>query len=391
MEKRSILFLAILLSSSLLFLSCTSAKGIEVQQKSSVEQEHFIGTISEPKRMVKESVLPYGDSIMVTNKSGYTLMKLDIFNANMFVDSNEFVNLLGDTPLENNRTREIFLDQFPTLKESLFAKKGELFALNAIDFSFDRFLLWWDPLHEQWNITITMDHYFPLEEFFSLHLQPNHMLVKNETGFPIAELFLEIDEDEQIDLLEGRVLESGNEIDIDTEKFPLPFRFGDTEEFLIRALDLEGDSLYVWWKPSEESWEIRISYNDYHFEYAEQEELGELQEGFVRIYNRSSVDFWYLYLATESMYNWGNYGEDVLDSAILYSQYGADFSPLALDYIVSFFETLSLEELYLIALDYDLQEYVFKWNPFFESWEITLIDDGDGNVIIERGQTSAPF
>src|SRR5690554_1236813 len=130
MEKRSILFLAILLSSSLLFLSFTSAKGIEVQQKSSVEQEHFIGTISEPKRMVKESVLPYGDSIMVTNKSGYTLMKLDIFNANMFVDSNEFVNLLGDTPLENNRTREIFLDQFPTLKESLFAKKGELFALN---------------------------------------------------------------------------------------------------------------------------------------------------------------------------------------------------------------------------------------------------------------------
>ena len=352
----------------------------EVEVPSAPPASESVATPVEPKRYVKvRPVVPYGDRVILTNTTGYTLLMADLFSDSMFLASEAMVNLLGESPLDDQQYREIFLADYPDLQQALMVKDGSEFILNAIDTDGDLYYLIWKPEIDPWNISIPF-------EALDMAYQPSvpvssgeHIVVTNRTGYPLEDLHF-VDPSEFVegemgtDLLGAHVLTSGNSVQIAVSDIPWIadlLEFDAYARLLVFAKDTDGDEYRKEWYPTTDPWGIVFTLDDLTFVDTHEPVV---QEDAVRITNYTGDTIWYLYLMTDEMYLLDEWGEDLLDDDVLALGDYIDVFPKYNSLLWELMEDPSQLKLHLVGVDVDDELYHREWHPGSDPWEIELTE-----------------
>jgi hypothetical protein len=311
------------------------------------------------RRITSKPAVSYGPTIVIENRTGYTLTHIDLFTYDMAMKEKTFHNLLEGDPLVHDSFREITLENVPLLNKELRKKDSTLFILNAIDDSGDSYYKLFDPQRDGWNIILSLDDYDQYYDYASDYVpSEKELVIANETFFPFTELYITDNALYEQEMLQGSTFYSGSALIIDTEAFP--DLFNPPRELAIYLVDSDGDYVYTPYNPSTDGQFVTFFFDDlYGDEYAS-----------IEITNTSGLDIWYLYLVTKEMYVNGDTGEDLLDYYIFYSQETLTLYPFEVDYL---YEALyGDEDLYFIFVDIEGNSYTQKWNPLYDEWRIDL-------------------
>ena len=278
-----------------------------------------------PDRYVKvRPVTRYGDRLVVTNQTGYTLNRLDLFSDTMYLNSPYMRNLFGDEPLADRDSRDIVLDQHPDLKAAVETRDGSLLTLNALDLDGDMYYRAWDPEADPWHIIMTLEDLDYSYMRKAPENQGEYFEVWNKTGYPLVELNLEdttslVTDFGPAELLEGFVLAPGEIVRIQVADVPwiasqLPFDvYGRVD---VTAKDSDGDSYVKYWHPTSDSWLVELTADDLAWLGPDEPKpSGERQ---LHVTNNSGLSIWFLYIVAGDMIDLDAYGDDLLGADVLY-------------------------------------------------------------------------
>nr|WP_319475079.1 hypothetical protein [uncultured Sphaerochaeta sp.] len=339
-----------------------------------------IAQLIKPKRVFRYGDVPrYGEYLIISNETGYTLVQLDIFNESMYRLSDQMDNLLEPEALIHHGQQRIALFKFPLLQQTLEQQGTESYAVNAIDIDGDRYSFSWLPETDSWNIEITEDELtFSLEDVTIPPPQGDYFLITNGTEYPLSALYVidptKNNEIASTNLLGDMILLPTRIVHIATEDVPwiadqLPFdTYGRVE---IRAEDTDGDMYQRLWFPTTDIWNIELTIAD--FQYDSLPLSPDTHELYVE--NNTSLNIWYLYLATEEYYDVHAYGDDLLEDNILYAGDSTYINLSQFSHLSELLATDIDEPLHLIGLDLDNEEYHLLWSPSGDGWSIELTNE----------------
>jgi hypothetical protein len=318
--------------------------------------------------------------VILTNTTGYTLPKVDLFSESMFLTSETLVNLLGEVPLEDQQYREIFLSDHPDLQQALMAKDGSEFILNAIDTDGDLYYLTWKPETEPWNISIPFEALDMAYEPSIPVSDGEHIVFTNITGYTLEDLYV-VDPAEFVegeldtDLLGPALLSSGDTVVIATDDIPwiadlLPFNA--YARVLVVAKDTDGDEYRKEWYPTTDLWNITLDIEDLWYTDSPVSASG---GDILRITNNTDTMIWYLHLVTDEMYQMQAWGDDLLGDDILDTYASFELVPLDKPWLQESVEQSEGVKLHLLAFDVTDALYHKEWLPATEAWDIELTED----------------
>ena len=413
--RRNALYIVFLTLVGMLFLltSCATAAAVEPQGLS-VEQVPTVESVPEPAAPVAElvpepapvvevppapptsesvatpvehkrymkvrPVVPYGDRVILTNTTGYTLPKVDLFTESMFLASETMANLLAGSPLEDQQYREIFLADYPDLQRAIMVKDGSEFILNAIDTDGDLYYLTWKPETDPWNISIPFEALDTAYQPFVPVSDGEHIVFTNKTGYHLEDLYLVdpaefVDGELGTDLLGPTVLSSGDTVEIAVEDVPwiadlLPFDV--YARVLVFAKDTDGDEYRKEWYPTTDLWNITLGIEDlWYLDSVIPASGGDV----LHITNNSDNMIWYLHLVTDEMYLMDEWGDDLLVDDILDTYASLEVVPLDKPWLQESIENPEGVKLHLLGFDVDDGLYHREWFPATDPWELVLTED----------------
>lgn len=316
-------FVAVLLGLVFVLLPVFSTAIREVEPLPEVEAapvpaevSQGLATVYAPPRYVPvRPAQSYGNYLVLSNKTGYILNRFDVFNDQMYLDSNSQVDLFGGKVVDEERYRIIMLDDHPDLKDQLFRKDGSIFYLNAIDADGDMYFREWDPETESWNLELTFDDLVyddidPAVESFG-----DYLLVANRTGSPLTELYLQLspygEGELTTNVLGDMGLVPGETVKLQTSDLPWlsdVMHFNDYGHVYVIAIDIYGTHYVADWYPTTDLWRIEL-YSDLV--------VGNPDAVWIRVVNETPWLFWTLYAMTDEMFEAEELGEDLLGEDIL--------------------------------------------------------------------------
>jgi len=341
------------------------------------EQQNSIAQLIKPKRVFRYGDVPrYGEYLIISNETGYTLVQLDIFNESMYRSSDQMDNLLEPESLIHHGQQRIALFKFPLLQQALEQQGTDSYSVNAIDIDGDRYSFSWLPETDSWNIEITEDELtFSLEDITIPPPQGDYFLITNGTEYPLSALYVidptKNNEIASTNLLGDMVLLPTRIVHIATDDVPwiadqLPFdTYGRVE---IQAEDTDGDLYRRLWFPTTDIWNIELTIADLQYDVS-------LDTYELYVENNTNFDIWYLYLATEEYYDVHAYGDDLLEDSILYAGDSTYINLSQFSHLSELLATDIDEPLHLIGLDLDNEEYHLLWSPHDNGWSIELTNE----------------
>ena len=341
------------------------------------EQQTSIAQLIKPKRVFHYGDVPrYGEYLIVSNETGYTLVQLDIFNESMYHSSDQMDNLLEPEALIHHGQQRIALCKFPLLQQALEQQGTESYSVNAIDIDGDRYSFSWLPETDSWNIEITEDELtFSLADITLPPPQGDYFLITNGTEYPLSALYVidptKNNEIASTNLLGDMILLPTRIVHIATDDVPwiadqLPFdTYGRVE---IQAEDTDGDLYRRLWFPTTDIWNIELTIADLQYDVS-------IDTHELYVENNTSIDIWYLYLATEEYYDVHAYGDDLLEDSILYAGESTYINLSQFSHLNELLATDIDEPLHLVGLDLDNKEYHLLWSPYDDGWSIELTNE----------------
>jgi hypothetical protein len=310
-------FLLILVS-LLLPLTLVASPASEMPQERTAPPAEVVIT-HEQRVVLDPPVVPYGLSVGIVNRSGYTLLRFDLYSSRMARTNPEPVNLLKAPLVSGTRTVIPLLEHLLLFNE-LAARDGELFYYTAVDESGDYFYGTWNPAIESWNIQVTFNDY--RSDFLRSQWPAfgNTLALINKSPSPLVSFSLEgyhylyFDGGEK-NLLSGLALGADqyalipvSSIDILSDLAPPEWE----EEYLTlyySALDANGVRYRGSFYPDEDPWVLIIDEDGY---------AGSGDTFYtLQVENRLDESIWYLYVMTAQEYLSGDWGEDLLYDGIL--------------------------------------------------------------------------
>jgi hypothetical protein len=350
-------------------------------------QQNAIAKPVKPKRVFRIGyVTPFGDSIVVSNETGYTLVQLDIFSERMYRENDDLENLLPSEELIHHGQQRIILSEVPSLQEALQRDPKESFTIHAIDTDGDRYTLSWQPERDSWNIVLSPEELdFSSQTLLAVPPQGGNFFITNNTGYPLNALYVihpefqegaeHLNNGEHTNLLGSSTFLPGSIVQIATEDTPwiadqLPFdAYGSV---VVRSQDIEGDFYQKMWYPTSDIWNVELTIDDLQYD-----DLAPIYgDSGLYIQNNTGFEIWYLYIMNGEMFAEHAYGDDLLEDSTLDVGEGIfiDLSTFAhLDELLASGQT---ELWYLVGLDIDDREYYRPWSPMEDGWELEL---NDGN------------
>nr|WP_321264383.1 hypothetical protein [uncultured Sphaerochaeta sp.] len=341
------------------------------------EQQNSIAQLIKPKRVFHYGDVPrYGEYLIVSNETGYTLVQLDIFNESMYRSNDQMDNLLEPEALIHHGQQRIALFKFPLLQQALEQQGKESYSVNAIDIDGDRYSFSWLPETDSWNIEITEDELtFSFDDVTIPPSQGDYFLITNGTEYPLSALYVidptDNDEIASTNLLGDMVLLPTRIVHIATDDVPwiadqLPFdTYGRVE---ILAEDTDGDIYKRLWFPTTDIWNIELTIANLQYDVS-------LDTYELYVENNTNFDIWYLYLATDEYYDVYAFGEDLLEDSILYAGESTYITLSQFSHLNELLASDSDEPLHLVGLDLDNEEYHLLWSPHDDGWSIELTNE----------------
>jgi hypothetical protein len=349
-------------------------------------QQSSIAQLVKPKRVLRFGNVPaFGDYIVVTNETGYSLVQLDIFSESMYQNSEELSNILDSAELVHHGQKRIKLTDLPLLREALTHNGAESFTVNAFDTDGDRYTLAWQPETDSWNIILSPDELdFSVQSMMIPPPQGDYFLVTNNAGYPLNTLYVinpstqeepeNIEDIVSTNLLSGFTLRSGSVVKIATEDVPwiadqLPFDvYG---RVIVLAQDIDGDYYQKVWYPTSDTWNIELTIADLLYEdpYPSSENSG------LYIENNTGFEIWYLYLTNSKFFAEHSYGEDLLVDSTLDVGQSMHLDLSQFPNLTEILASASDEPLHLVGLDINDIEYQLLWSPMEDGWQIELTDE----------------
>jgi hypothetical protein len=383
---------AVLVFVGLLFLlfSCASTESVEtlapevplVTEAPSTEvapdvdtSPVSIATLVVPKRAAKFIQVPrYGDHLIIGNDTGFTLTRIDVFNAAMYGESTDMENLLGGTLLGDQQEYRVDLSDFPPLATALQSKQDEMFIVNAIDHEGDLYHFAWNPLVDPWNIVVPFSAYDQGVEEPDVGSQGDVILISNRSGVVLEDLRLEdpFTSPSETDLLADGGMLPGTTVQVAVADVPwiadqLPF---DTYgRVVVSAVDELGDSYSKYWYPSSDSWHIEVFAEDLA-------PVVPIPSGdqVLTITNTTGTDFWFIHLATEDMYAEDDYGDDLLGNEILYSGESIHIDLSLYPHIWDALNSMDGSIFHLVGFDVEDLPYHLLWKAQERPWDVVLTE-----------------
>lgn len=248
----------------------------------------------------------WGTRLLLSNDSGYTIERFDLYNRAMAEHSPEAVNLLT-APLASGERVTIDLLSHLLLLNALAAHDEQPFFYTAIDSEGDYFRGEWDPARESWNVRITFDAY---RSDFLLSRYPIGgavLALVNRSGKSLDSFTL--GNDGSANLLSGHVVPPGRRALIPRSLIEALERDDGSFVLYYTALDTEGGRYRGFFYPNEEAWTITID---------ERMLAGRSDDQYaLYIENVLDDDIWFLYAMTGEEYLTGEWGDDILGLQII--------------------------------------------------------------------------
>ncbi len=336
----------------------------------------------EKRQLYQSEVVPYGDVILISNQTGAAISFVDLFSSFMYESSDTQENYVNNQEFWDGQELRIHLSDHPLLQQALLEKQEQQIVLNATDVFGNSYFKLWNPASESWKITISYTDMESSYEATTLQAEEGTLLIANVSGFSFVEisLFPNTNMQEGIPIPLVSELHSGHSL-----RVPLALIDEQSSEYYIRATDNEGDYFTEIWHPEYDVPLIIFTLDSYYWSVANlPPKEGELK---LFVKNESDSPIFYLYLVSQQQLAEGDYGYDLLGSSVLESDKGLWFDPLNLGTLDDYFYSGSDEDLILVVENWDDEEFYILWNPYYDEWEITLINDEQGEPLLE---TSAP-
>ena len=396
MKKLSLLILVFLL---VLTVGCTSAVAIEPIQPTGdievivqVEEPRLAGLakIENPNRFIKNwPVDPFNGQIGLLNSTGYTLTLFDLFSLTMYEGQNEQGNLLHEN-LDDGRQVLISLDEHPILKSVLASSPAPQFVYNALDSDGDLYWGVWNPNTDAWNIVLTLDAFEGVRAAEDVVSFGPIIVIANNTGYPIQQLYLEhksavLMDGSELNLLGNQLLEAGQKAIIATDDLSHLSEYLDFDAYAtlnVIAFDTDGDRYILRWYPSTDLWYIDLTFDYYRYT--------DEQFSSLIVENATGQSIWYLYAVTEEGYASRTFSYDYLTSSVLGSDQSIEID-LSDDQT---FQSQNDTTIHVVAKSQDGTLYHKRYNPSldpayirFTSDDREFISSDQSGVIVLENET----
>ena len=334
-----------------------------------------IARVIENKRFVTYADVPrYGDYLIISNDTGFSLAQIDIFTEAMYRSSDTMENLINDMPLEEGGQRIVKLQEYPELYEALLAKDDSIYIVNAIDTDGDYYVYTWNPATDPWDVVIPFDAYHHAFERPQIPSFGDQIIISNSTANSLEKLYIEIqslegDDVSMVNILDTMLLAPAMTIEISISDMPwVSDQLGEnaSEIVIITAFAADGTMYQKYWYPAYDNWYIEFTSYDMVLS------QGNLSGPHVlEIENTTDTHIWYVHLVTKDMLDSQVYGEDMLDmTTVLETGQTLMFDLSQHELFPIFLSVVPTEPLYLVGIDASGDAYHLPWDPNTDEWNV---------------------
>ncbi|MFA7127013.1 MAG: hypothetical protein WC182_05575 [Bacilli bacterium] len=308
--------------------------------------------------------------VSIYNNTGYKINFLDVFTDAMYEENDMATNLLDTDSLDNGNYWYLDLGIYPDLAKAIEASPEVKIYINALDVDGDLFFKEWYPTVGEFETTLEFSDLDVSSHPNEPETMGDFILFTNQTPYNFDQLYLqEGSEDESPNLLDFELL-PGNTVRIDTADISW-VKIEEDASFLFVVHDTDGDPYEQEWIPELSSWHIYLTMQDLNFFSDTPVSVGKMPLTFI---NNTDSNIWYIYMATQEMFDEGDFGYDLLDLDVLGAGDTIKISSVSFPWVI---DTLKEEEDPLFSITaYDSEEgmYFRHWKPISENWELTFED-----------------